>query len=99
MGFDDISRNSTKAIINIFGTSVVYGYSPENYTSEIKGVFDNSYIEVNGVSSLYPTLTVDLSTLDRRPSVKDSLSIADQTYKVIDVRSDSFNGAMLILKK
>lgn len=83
----------------VFGRDVIYQLRPENTSISMKAVFDNAFIEINGVTTTAPILTVDLSLIPRYPSVKDIVTIESVNYRVIEVRQDSFGGAILILQR
>ncbi len=73
----------------------LYGDSPVT----IKGVFDNSFIEVEGIVSLKPTLRIKLSDLSSNPGKGDSVVISSVTYRVVESHEDSFGGSTLILQR
>lgn len=76
-----------------------YSYTQGATTTQIKGVFDNSYIDAEGVASLIPTLRIKLSDLPASPSKGDTVVISSITYRVSRSEPDSFGGSTLILQK
>lgn len=78
-----------------FASSAVIGAGP----STISGIFDNLYIEVNGVEGLAPTLNVssaDLATAALTRGVK--LTIDSVEYKFVRPEPDGTGMTLLILE-
>lgn len=99
MAFPKIEKSLVKVGNQVFGRPISYKLMPEDDTQSIKGIFDNAFIEVNGVSSTYPILNLDLALLPRFPSVKDQIIIESVRYRVLDVRPDGVGGCVLVLQR
>lgn len=65
----------------------------------IKGVFDNAYVEVQGVTSIKPVLQIRLADLTGEPNKGDTVLINAINYRVLESRKDGFGGSTLILQK
>ncbi len=81
----------------VMGADCIYTQNSEEV--EIKGVFDNSYVDIEGMVSLKPTLRIRLLDLSEKPTKADSVSISDISYRVLESREDGFGGSTLILQK
>lgn len=99
MGFRKTQKNVVKVSTKALGDYDTYHLLPEATDFEIKGIFDNAFIEIQGVCSTYPVYNVDLETIPRAPSVKDKLTIEGVLYKVLEIRSDGIGGSLLVLQK
>lgn len=95
MSFESI----IKTINSVFGTSVTYSYISGDPNSTLKGVFDNAFVEVNGVSTRKPILKIALIDLTSEPVEGDTLLIGSTSYTVQDHQPDSFGTTVLILEK
>jgi hypothetical protein len=94
--FDSV--NST--INSVFGSQVIYSYLDGSPDSTIKGVFENAFIEINGVLTKKPVLkNVLLSALSAEPVEGDSVEINSISYSVLEHHPDSFGTTTLILEK
>lgn len=96
MSFTSIEQNVVSQTIEILGRDVTYnsvGYDPV----EIKGVFDNSFVDVEGIVSLKPTLRINLQDLSASPAKGDTVEINSVVYNVLESREDGFGGSTLIL--
>lgn len=82
----------------VFGEDCTYTPSGGSPVS-IKGVFDNAFIEVEGVMSLKPVIRINLSDLEDAPGKGDQVTINSITYDVKESQPDSHGGTTLILKK
>jgi hypothetical protein len=83
---------------DVMGTEVSYtpfGGAPVT----INGVFDNAYIDAEGIVSVKPTLRIRLSDLEDNPAKNDTVEISSTTYKVMESHEDGFGGSTLFLKK
>lgn len=98
MSFENAIKSVLKTVNKVFGVSCVYKYSTGG-TKEIKGVFDNEYIEILNVNTLNPVLKIRLGDLDEEPNESDSVLINSITYNVIGSRPDNFGSTTLILEK
>lgn len=98
MSFKSISESVVAICSDVFGESIAYtpfGGSPVTFN----GVFDDAYVDVGGVVSLYPVLRISLADLDALPAKGDTLTIATVAYSVKESRLDGYGGSTLILKK
>lgn len=99
MGFRKIEKNVVTITTRNLGDVITYQLNPETTELEIDGIFDNAFVEVNGVSSTHPQVNIDLRDLPRKPSVKDKVTVESVLYSVIEPRYDGIGGCLLILKK
>lgn len=83
---------------SVWGTDVSYTSSGQSPVS-IKGVFDNAYVDVEGVVSLKPILLVKLADLLADPGKGDEVTIDETDYKVMESRLDGNGGSSLILQR
>jgi hypothetical protein len=98
MNFKALGESIVSQIQDVFGSDVEYtpdGGSPVT----IKGVFDNAWVEVEGVQSLRPVLRIALSALESAPGKGDQVQIDSTNYRVVESRKDEHGGTSLILKK
>lgn len=65
----------------------------------IKGIFSNAFIQINDVSTLSPTLRINLSDLSADPTTSDSVSIDSTDYSIVDIHKDGIGGVTLILQE
>ena len=88
------------SINSVFGSTVTYSYQDGSPDSEIKGVFDNAFVEVNGIESKRPILkNVKLTDLTAEPAEGDTVEIDSTSYTVRWHEPDSFGSTTLILEK
>ena len=89
------------SINSVFGSTVTYSYQDGSPDSEIKGVFDNGFVEVNGIESKRPVLkNVKLTDLTSKEPVEgDSVQINSISYMVRYHEPDSFGTTTLILER
>ena len=99
MAFPRLEKLVVKISTFTLGGPVTYSLLPEAIDLVFRGIFDNAFMEVNGVSSTYPIINVDLAKLPRYPSIKDRVTKDLVQYKIIDVRQDGIGGAILVLHK
>lgn len=99
MSFRNAQDALIKAAHKVFGEDVIYTYASDSSTSQIKGVFDNAFIEVNGVSTKKPVLRIRLDDLDAEPVEGDTISLNSVEYLVRDHEPDSYGSTTLILEK
>lgn len=99
MAFDQLEKLVVRLTTNLLGRTVEYQLRPENVSVTFRAIFDNIPIEVNGVSTSAPTLNIDLAQLSRTPSIRDKVIIGTESYDVMDVRSQSYGSALLVLRK
>ncbi len=83
---------------SVFGDDV--SYTPNGGSaSSIKGVFNNAWVDIEGVVSLKPTLRIKLADLDDSPGKGDEVEIDEVEYRVMESREDGHGGTTLILQK
>ena len=82
----------------LFGSDVVYTFANGD-SKNIKGIFSNTYVEVEGIVSVRPTLQIRLSDLSSSPRKGDSVLVSDTSYRVLESRIDGYGGSTLILQK
>jgi hypothetical protein len=99
MSFSRISEAVINSVNSVFGSAAEYTHEDTSVDS-IVGVFDNAFIEINGVTTQKPILKINFSDLtsDPVPDV-DSVVINSIQYLVIDCQLDGFGGATLILQR
>lgn len=97
--FKTLENIIVKTNVNVFGRIFTYHYLPEVEDRSFKGIFDNAHIEIQGVSTVNPIITLYEGDLFREPSVKDKLTINSVLYKIIDIRPDGVGGILLVLQK
>jgi hypothetical protein len=98
MSFKTLSESVVGLCNDVMGEEITY--TPNGDTPvTIKGVFDNAWVEIDGVQSLKPTLRIDLSDLSSAPGKGDQVTIETVEYKIIESRVDGFGGSTLILHK
>lgn len=66
---------------------------------DIQVIFDNAFIDIEGVMTKKPILRVDLNDLDNIPTKGDTVLIDAVSYKIIESREDGIGGSTLILQK
>lgn len=98
MSFSSTSDAVLNAVNRVFGTTATYTYSVGG-TSSISGVFDNAFLEINGITTKRPVLRIVLSHLDHDPVDGDTVLIGSTTYTVRDSHHDAYGGSTLILEK
>jgi hypothetical protein len=98
MSFKTLEQQVVGLTNKVLGRDVTYTPSGGSDVS-IKGVFDNTWVDVEGVVSLKPILRIDLSDLEALPAKGDTVSIETVNYRVSESRLDGYGGSTLILKK
>lgn len=98
MSFKALSEQIVGLCNDVLGDNVTYTPSGEDAVT-IKAVFDNAWVEIEGVQSLRPVLRIDLADLEALPAKGDAVSIDSQNYSVIESRLDGYGGSTLILRK
>ncbi len=98
MDFKALGESIVSQCQDIFGQDVEYT-PDEGSPVTIKGVFDNAYVEVEGIQSLRPILRIALAALEEEPGKGDQVEIESVTYKVVESRKDEHGGTTLILKR
>lgn len=88
-----------KTVNSVFGTSATYTYSAGGPTSTLKGVFDNAFVEINGVTSRKPIFKIRLADLTSSPVEGDTILINSVNYTVRDSQADGLGSSTLILEK
>lgn len=98
MGFKALEDLVLRVPINIFGTDLTY--TPlVGSPVDIKGIFENKYVEVNGIQSLSPILTINLNDLEGDPVRGDTVTIGSVNYRILESRKDGLSASILILQK
>lgn len=99
MSFKELAETVVSQTQSVMGDDVTYTPSGSDSLT-IKGIFDNAFIDIEGVVSLAPVLRVDLSEFDDEPARGDQVTIDSVDYIVSEApRKDGHGGALLILKK
>jgi hypothetical protein len=98
MSFKDLEETIVGLTLSVLGMEVSYTRGEDSPVT-IKGVFDNAWVDVDGVVSLRPTLRIALADLDTEPARQDEVTIDETDYIVSESRLDGFGGTTLILKK
>lgn len=98
MSFRTLEDAAISTINNVIGQDVTYTPIVGD-SSSIKGVFDNSWVDIQGMVTLKPTLRIKLSDLDASPAKGDTVSISSVSYRVMESREDGYGGSTLILQK
>jgi hypothetical protein len=99
MAFSDLSKAVLKTVNNVFGVSISYTHISGSPPAVIKGVFDNAFVEIQGVTTLKPVLKIQLSDLIEEPIELDRVVIDSITYTVLDSQPDIYGATLLILEK
>jgi hypothetical protein len=98
MSFRTLTDSLVDLCQEVFGAECTYtpdGGSPVT----INGVFDNAYVDVEGVVTLKPTLRIALDDLEAEPGKGDEVTVDEVAYRVMESREDGFGGTTLILQK
>jgi hypothetical protein len=98
MSFKTLGRTVVGLCNRVLGDEITYTPSGDSAVT-INAVFDNAWVEVEGVQSLKPILRIDLSDLENPPGKGDQATIESVNYRVEESRPDGFGGSTLILKK
>lgn len=97
MSFKDLQTAVNNACNQVFGDDVLY--TPVSGSPvTIRGVFSQSYVEVEQVQSLKPTLFISLTDLVDEPRRGDQVTVDTDTYRVLVSQPDFAGGATLILQ-
>jgi hypothetical protein len=100
MSFQDSADALFKGLNKVFGTTATYTYASDSSTQELDGVFENGFIEVNGVITKTPLFkNVILDDLTDEPTDTDTLTINSVIYIVRSHEPDSHGSTTLILEK
>jgi Mg/Co/Ni transporter MgtE len=100
MSFSDAFDALVNTVNSVFGSTVTYSYLNGDPDSEIEAVFDNAFVEVNGVTTQKPILkNVRLEDLTSAPVQGDTVTINEIEYTVQDSQLDTFGTTTLILEK
>lgn len=84
---------------SVFGEDVTYLVNGETEPLTISGLFDNAWVEIEGVASFKPTVRIRLSDLPDKPGKGDRITARSVTYRIIESREDSRGGSLLILQR
>lgn len=98
MSFKSLEAIVVKLCNRVIGTSITYTPAIGS-ASSINGIFDNQYVDINGVVSLKPTLRISLVDLASAPAKNDTVTISGTTYRILESREDGYGGSTLILQK
>lgn len=98
MSFKTLTDSLVGLCRDVFGEAVTYTPSGDSAVV-IQGVFDNAYVDVEGVVSLKPILRIVLSDLVSLPAKGDQVTISTIEYRVMESRLDGHGGTTLILQK
>lgn len=98
MSFKALSDAVVGLCQDVFGTEVTYTPNVGS-PQDIKGVFDNQYVEIEGVVLLKPTLRINLGDLDASPAKGDEVTIDSEDFRVMESREDAYGGTNLILQR
>jgi len=81
----------------VFLNSVEHGTAAVYKTTSIVGIFENQYIEVNGVETLAPTFMIDLLSV---PNIVrgNTLRINNLEYRVAGKQPDGTGMVLIILE-
>lgn len=83
---------------DVWGQTVTYTPNAGSPVS-IKGIFNNSWVDVEGVVTLKPVLRIKISDLLSSPAKGDVVLISASNYRVMESRLDEFGGSTLVLQK
>ncbi len=98
MSFKALGEQLVSLTNGVFGDSISYTPSGGLPVS-INGIFDNAFVDVEGIVSLKPVLRIDLSDLVGAPGKGDQVTIDTVVYSVSESRLDGHGGTTLILKR
>ena len=98
MGFKTLTDSVIGITNKVFGTDCLYTPNGGSQVT-IQGVFDNAWVETEGVTSLKPTVRIALADLQAKPRKGDAMEIAGVNYRLLESREDGFGGSTLILQK
>lgn len=96
--FKSLEKTVVGIVTNVMGQTITYNLNPDDVSLNIKGVFNNEHIDVNGVNTTHPVLRINGNDLPRNPSIKDTVVIEELTYRVKEIHPDSFGGFKLLIK-
>ncbi len=96
--FSSTEETLLEQTTNLLGRDIEYT-NIGNGTTTIKGIYDNLYIEVEGVVTLKPTVRINPSDLPFSIRKGDTLVVASTDYTVLESRKEVGGGALLILQK
>jgi hypothetical protein len=97
MSFKTLTDSVVSLCNDVFGDEVTYTANWGD--AVIKGIFDNAWVDIEGVALLKPTLRINLVDLEADPAKGDQVNIDEVDYKVIESRKDGHGGTTLILQK
>jgi hypothetical protein len=98
MSFRTLTEHVLGLCNDVLGEEVLYTPNGDSEVT-INGVFDNAYVDVEGVVSLKPVLRIQLSDLAALPGKGDTAEVNSVNYSVTESRLDGHGGTTLILKK
>jgi len=98
MSFKALGEAAMGVINRVIGESITYTPSVGS-PATIYAVFENAWVDVEGVVTLKPTLRIKLADLVSSPAKGDQVTVSGTTYKVMESRVDGYGGSTLILQK
>ncbi len=98
MSFKTLSQSVLGLCNRVLGEEVAYTPSGGS-ASTISAIFDNAWVDIDGVPLLKPVLRIVLEDLDELPGKGDTVEIESIDYKVMESRLDGYGGSTLILQK
>lgn len=98
MSFKTLEQAVVGTTNEVFGQEIVYTPTVGDPVT-IKGVFSNSWVQIENFLSLQPVLRIKLTDLEASPLKGDEVSIEEVDYRVNESRLDGFGGTTLILQK
>lgn len=76
-----------------------FGDTATGASSDIDGIFERLYAEVNGIEGYYPTFLVDDDDADLVTKNSTNLTINSTVYQAISKRSDGTGMTLLVLEE
>jgi hypothetical protein len=100
MSFQNAADALFKGVNKTFSTQATYTYAADSSTSDVEGVFENGFIEIQGVVDQRPLFkNLILSTLTADPVQGDTILINSRTYTVETHQPDGLGTTTLILRE
>lgn len=98
MSFKTLSEQLVGLGQRVMGDDVTYSPAAGSPVT-IQGIFDNAWVDIEGVLSLKPTLRINLADLASAPDKGDEVTVDEVDYRVTESRVDGHGGSTLILHK
>ena len=99
MSFTKATEALLNAVNKTFGTTATYTYASDSTTTEVKGVFNNDFVEVQGIVTRAPSFRMKLSDLTDEPTETDTITINSIIYVVREHQPDSHGATTIILER